>query len=114
MIYSNSDISLTLNFYAKVVRKIQRRQCDSMSICRRTIPKKYPIKKAALNVPPNKIGQLFASHDIPYINKNIVELTIGYHPGDDCFVIHRDIIESLHLGNMFLGFIPWDSTFVGT
>jgi hypothetical protein len=90
LIYTNADIGLAKDFYNAVAIKIYQGY-DAFTINRRTLP-----KDCVDNVPPGL--------ELSAIDQNIQ--TGLFHPGSDCFVIKREIVESFSLGDLFLGFPP--------
>jgi hypothetical protein len=90
LIFTNADIGLTEDFYNAVAMKIYQGY-DAFTINRRTLPKSCVDK-----VPPG--------HELSAIDEKIQ--TGLSHPGSDCFVIKREIVESFSLGDLFLGFPP--------
>lgn len=87
-IYTNLDIALTPNFYLEVKEYISQ-GFDAFCINRRDLPKEY--RGIALD-------------------ENTYELCCMIdgvkHVGIDCFVFKRDIVPSLKLGNVFIGYPP--------
>jgi hypothetical protein len=96
LIFTNADIGLTKDFYNAVARKIHQGY-DAFTINRRTLP-----KEILDNVPPGL--ELVAVDE---------KMQTGLsHPGSDCFVIKREIMERFSLGDLFLGFPPVAKTMV--
>jgi hypothetical protein len=90
LIFTNADIGLTEDFYNAVAMKI-RQGYDAFTINRMTLP-----KSCVDNVPPGL--------ELSAIDE---KLQTGFpHPGSDCFVINREIVENFSLGDIFLGFPP--------
>ena len=87
-VYSNLDIGLYPNFYIKINSLISRGY-DALCINRRDLPKSY--EGIVLN--EDKLELAFLADG----NK---------HPGIDCFVFRKEIVPSLNLGNVYLGFPP--------
>jgi hypothetical protein len=87
-IYSNLDIGLFPHFYLAVKKWIGRGY-DAFCINRRGLPKQV---------------------DNILLNEDSIELAYmldgRLHPGIDCFVFRRDVVPSLNLGNVFVGFVP--------
>lgn len=87
-IYTNVDIGLYPDFYLKLAKLVSG-GCDACCINRLDLPKKY---------------------NDTIINELTFELALiaegTKHPGIDCFVFRRDIVASLQLGNVYVGFPP--------
>lgn len=80
-VYSNIDIAVLPNFYTSVSKMIEEGS-EALVINRRTIP-----------------DTSYSVTDLP-----VLYAQIGLpHPGKDCFVFHRSLIERLDLGNVALG-----------
>ena len=81
LIYTNVDIAVQPFFYL-TVNELASTGLDAFIITRRTIPKKY--------TSPGQLPLMYAE--------------IGTdHPGFDCFVFRRDLFNSFHLGNTYIG-----------
>ncbi len=87
-IYTNLDIGLSPHFYLKV-RDMVAKGYDAFCINRRDLPKEYE-------------GVMLDESKIELIN-TIEGIT---HPGIDCFVFKREIVPSLNLGNVYIGYPP--------
>jgi glycosyltransferase involved in cell wall biosynthesis len=81
LVFTNVDIALTPQFYARVAELIDAGH-DAIIINRRTI------SKAHSNV--NEIGAMYAEYGRD-------------HPGYDCFVIQRSLYEKFNLGLISVG-----------
>ena len=93
VIYTNSDIIVTENFYDIVATAIASGY-DAFTINRQTVPKNKPARAG---------GQPYTALDLD----DIYQLTNGKtHPGSDCFVFHRSAFDKIQMGKMFLGYPP--------
>jgi hypothetical protein len=92
-IYTNADIALVELFYTLIHHTLKIYSLDAFTVNRRTIAKEYN-------------NQTLHSKNISFIEKQILPL-YKRHPGTDCFIIRREIIQGLNLGNLFLGHPPW-------
>ena len=81
IIYTNVDIALMPYFYVTVDSLINNGH-DVITICRRTISKKY--------------------HNIQQIPEMYADFGDD-HPGTDCFVIKRELVRKLQLSNVVIG-----------
>jgi hypothetical protein len=79
-IYTNMDIALRPYFYSAVARIIAHCGNEALIINRRRLP------EALIDVP-----------------EKIIETKGEKHPGYDCFVFHRSLLEKLDLGNTAVG-----------
>jgi len=93
VIYTNADIIVHENFY-NIVRKQIRAGYDSFQINRQTV-----------------IGGNINRHGDPYIVQDLDEIFASkkgrLHPGTDCFVIKKSVLEKVDMGNIFLGTPPF-------
>jgi len=87
-IYTNLDIGLYPHFYLKV-RDMIEKGYDAFCINRRNLPKEYE----GVLLDESKI-------DLIYVIEGI------RHNGTDCFVFKREIVPSLSLSNVFIGYPP--------
>jgi len=81
-IYTNADIAVSKNFYEFIFNKVKKGY-DGICIHRGDI--------------------------IDYVNKSIDQLynePKEYHVGHDCIILTRDILQSINLGNIFIGYPP--------
>ncbi len=93
IVYTNSDIILSSNFYDIVATAISSGY-DAFTINRQTVPKKKPARSG---------GKPYTALDLD----DIYRLTTGKtHPGSDCFIFSRAIFEQIQMGNLFLGYPP--------
>jgi hypothetical protein len=92
LVFSNVDIGLHESFYNKVDSLIHKGY-DSFTLNRRLISKTHAD------------DTLLTSGDLDLIYEMMP--TGLFHPGKDCFVMKREVVQKLNLGNMFLGFPPW-------
>lgn len=81
LVYTNADIGLLPHFYTYVAEKIATGY-DAFVINRRTVSKRYA-----------DVRDL----DIVYADYGL------NHPGYDCFVFHRRLLEPMRLGNVCIG-----------
>ena len=96
IIFTNSDIGVQKNFYIKVTDYIYKDNFESFVINRRD------------NIPKFKNGKRLTDQDLNIIYKEKGKI----HPGKDCFVIKRNILEKININSMFTGYPPWGSTLV--
>ena len=93
VLYTNSDIILSSNFYDIVATAISSGY-DAFTINRQTVPKTKPAQGG---------GQPYTALDLD----DIYRLTTGKtHPGSDCFIFSRKVFEQIEMGNLFLGYPP--------
>jgi len=94
IIFTNSDIGVQKNFYIKVNKLITQKNFKSFIINRRD------------DIPKFKDGKRLTEKnlDIIYNEKGIK------HPGKDCFIMDRKILEKIDMNLMFTGFPPWGHT----
>ncbi len=81
LIYTNVDIALMPHFYV-TLKKILSEGYDAITICRRTISNTYK-----------------GVEDLEYMYADIGE----NHPGTDCFVMKRELVEKFDLQNIAIG-----------
>lgn len=94
VIYTNSDIIVRNNFY-DVIAAAVKSGYDGFVINRRTVS----------NLKSGKGGgkvALYTAQDLD----SIYNLSGQMHPGSDCFVMKRDIFDSIKMGDIFLGYPP--------
>lgn len=87
-IYTNLDIGLYPHFYIEVGNIIQN-GFDAFCINRRDLRKAYE----GVLLDENKL-------ELAYISEG------AEHPGIDCFVFRREIVQSFNLGDVYIGFPP--------
>jgi len=93
VIYTNSDIIVSENFYDIVATAIASGY-DAFTINRQTVNKNKPVRSG---------GQPYTALDLD----DVYRLTNGKtHPGSDCFVFHRSAFVNIQMGNLFLGYPP--------
>lgn len=101
MIYTNSDIGVVKKFYTTLEKAIvaQPSYHEAFQINPRTIASEYRRdgRKEALPL---------TSNDLELIENTVIH-NYTYHPGVDCFVMRKDILDGFDLGNLFLGQPPW-------
>lgn len=87
LVFTNVDIGVQENFYKSIKHELKR--SDSFTIHRRdNIPKSLK--------------------SLDEIYKHPGE----YHKGHDCFIIKRELLSRINLGDMFVGFPPWGQALV--
>ena len=94
IIFTNSDIGVQKNFYIKVNEFIHKDNLKSFIINRRDNISKFKDKKR------------LTEKDLDIIYKESGQL----HPGKDCFIMHRKILEKINMNLMFTGYPPWGYT----
>jgi len=87
-IYTNLDIGLYPHFYIRVNDMIEKGY-DALCINRIDLPKEYR-------------GVLLDESNI----EQIFEISGIRHPGIDCFVFKKEILPSLDMGNVYIGYPP--------
>ena len=91
IIFTNSDIGVQKNFYKKVNEFIHKDNLKSFIINRRD------------NIPKFKDKKRLTDKNLDIIYKEIGQT----HPGKDCFIMHRKILEKINMNLMFTGYPPW-------
>jgi len=94
IIFTNSDIGVQKNFYKKVNEFIHKDNLKSFIINRRD------------NIPKFKDKKRLTDKNLDIIYKEIGQT----HPGKDCFIMHRKILEKINMNLMFTGYPPWGYT----
>jgi hypothetical protein len=94
IIFTNSDISVQKNFYTKINNIINNQKLKSFVINRRD------------DLPKFKNGKRLTENNLDILYKEKGKK----HPGKDCFIIHRSLIQKINMGNMFIGYSPWGNT----
>lgn len=94
IIFTNADIGVQKNFYKKIYSFIVKDNLESFIINRRN------------NIPKfiNNLRLTENNLDIIYKEKG------RKHPGKDCFIFKRDILEKINMGKMFTAHPPWGFT----
>lgn len=82
LLYTNMDISLMPQFYLAVNEILQKENSDALLITRRGISKKY---KSIAELP-----LMYSDYGMP-------------HPGYDCFIFRRELLDKMILENICLG-----------
>lgn len=95
LMYTNADIGLTKYFYNAVAKSMRKK--DALIINRRTIPRTFN----------NQTVSSLDLHVDFYSSISNGEI----HPGFDCFVLRKYLVETLTLGDLFIGHPPWARTF---
>lgn len=94
IIFTNSDIGLYSNFYKKIYNYIKNDNLEAFVINRRD------------NIPKFINGKRLTEKDL-----DLIFLQKGEeHIGKDCFIISRDILKKINMGNMYIGYPPWGHT----
>ena len=135
IIYTNADIGLSKEFYEYVGQTIDDYELDAFSINKIIIPTKVLVEtqkdlavgrggRQSLHREGEEHRQRglkeMQSEDY-MLTGNVQDLEImddiiqysnqtKSHPGYDCFVISRHVMERLNLGDLFLGHPPWGAT----
>jgi hypothetical protein len=91
IIYSNSDIALQKHFYIRIYEIINKLKLKSFTINRRD------------NIPKKVDNYIFTEKDL----KILYNFRGLKHPGNDCFIIHKSILEKIDLKDLFIGYSPW-------
>ena len=87
-IYTNVDIGVVPSFYDDVIKYLKL-GFKGLMINRRTMP-------TLMNNRPFTLNNYYSV----FSNKG------KYHPGCDCFVFPKNILNKINLGNVFIGFPP--------
>jgi hypothetical protein len=101
IIYSNSDIGVIKSFYTTLESAMLDKLQDhnAFQINRRNIAKEWQLPGATE-------PRLLSSNELELIDTTIRK-NYTFHPGMDCFVVRKDILDGIDLGNLFLGQPPW-------
>ncbi|KAG7348335.1 hypothetical protein IV203_017040 [Nitzschia inconspicua] len=101
MIYTNADIAVVKKFYTTLEKAIvaQPTLHEAFQINRRTVASEYRDSS-------DKMPRPLTSNDLELIEKEILR-NYTFHPGVDCFVMRKDLMDGIDLGNLFLGQPPW-------
>ena len=91
IIFTSSDIGVQKNFYIKINEFIHKDNLKSFVINRRD------------NIPKFKDGKRLTEQDLDFIYKESGQ----EHPGKDCFIMARKILEEINMDLMFTGYPPW-------
>ena len=94
VIFTNSDIGIQKDFYKKVTEFINKDNLKSFVINRRN------------NIPKFKDNKRLTEKNLDLIYKE----KGMKHPGKDCFVMDRKILEQINMKLMFIGYPPWGRT----
>lgn len=92
IIYTNSDISVKLNFYKRIYHIIKNNNNNINFIINRrdNIPKFHKKKR---------------------LNQNNLKLLYKFkgkkHVGYDCFIIKKELLDKINLEDLFIGYPPW-------
>ena len=100
-IYTNSDIGVHERFYEIVADIIRKHKYDA-----------YQINRLVLEevIHPSAVRPLMGTDsDLDYIYGVVDDgRNVSVHPGADCFILSKEVVNLLHFGDLFLGFGPWD------
>ncbi|KAL3922604.1 MAG: hypothetical protein SGILL_002114 [Bacillariaceae sp.] len=102
IIYTNSDIGVIKYFYTTLENAMMKKITDhkAFQINRRSIAKEYrPLRGRSE-------PRMLTSNDLDLID-SVIRKNYTYHPGVDCFVMRKDILDGIDLGNLFVGQPPW-------
>ena len=94
IIFTNSDIGVHKNFYKKIDEFINQDNLKSFIINRRD------------DIPKFKDGKRLTEKDLDIIYNEKGKI----HPGSDCFIMQRKILEKINMNLMFTGYPPWGGT----
>ncbi|MCF6224847.1 MAG: hypothetical protein L3J22_00890 [Xanthomonadales bacterium] len=90
LVFTNSDIGLKASFYITVNNYINAGY-DAFIITRRD------------NIPKVVDDKRLTAEDLELIYQQPGRT----HPGNDCFVFHRNLLAQINIQDMFIGFPPW-------
>lgn len=94
IVFTNSDIGVQRNFYVEIYNLILSKSLNSLIINRRD------------NIPKFKNQIRLTEHHL-----DIIYEESGYkHRGKDCFIMKRELLKRIDMGNMFTGYPPWGNT----
>lgn len=94
IVFTNSDIGVQRNFYVAIYNLIISKSLNSFIINRRDNIPKFK----------NQIRLTEQHLDIIYEESGVK------HPGKDCFIMKRELLKQIDMGNMFTGYPPWGKT----
>lgn len=93
IIFTNSDIGVQKNFYIKVNEFIHKNDLKSFIINRRD------------RIPKFKDEKRLTEKNLDIIYKESGKI----HPGKDCFIMDRKILQQINMDLIFTGYPPWGS-----
>ena len=94
IIFTNSDIGLQKEFYKDIYDFIKKDNLKSFIVNRRDGLPKF---KNNYRLTKNNLSEIYKEK--------------GYkHPGKDCFIVSRKILEVINMDLMFTGYPPWGNT----
>tara|TARA_Y200000002_G_scaffold306413_1_gene262353 strand:+ start:2949 stop:3731 length:783 start_codon:yes stop_codon:yes gene_type:complete len=99
IVFTNADIGLKKEFYRKIYDFIVEDNLESFIINRRDgLPKfKRSFFKRNYRLTENNLTEIYKEK--------------GYkHPGKDCFIFSREILNDINMNLMFTGYPPWGRT----
>lgn len=96
LVLTNSDIGVQQYFYDYILCHFANNpKCDALIINRRD------------NIPKKLGDRRLGTEDLSYFYQH----TGRRHPGKDCFVVRRTLLEKVDLQNLFIGYPPWGDVF---
>tara|TARA_Y200000002_G_C22556875_1_gene610737 strand:- start:199 stop:990 length:792 start_codon:yes stop_codon:yes gene_type:complete len=95
LIFSNSDIGLQKEFYREIYDLIIKDNLKSFIINRRDGLPKF---KNGFRLNENNLFEIYKEKGFK-------------HPGKDCFIVSRKILQDINMNKMFTGYPPWGNTF---
>lgn len=94
VVFTNSDIGVQRNFYVEIHNLIINKKLNSFIINRRdNIPK----IKDNIRLTENHLDLIYEEQGTR-------------HPGKDCFIMKKELLGQIQMGNMFTGYPPWGYT----
>ena len=99
IVFTNSDIGLQKEFYRKIYDFIVNGNLESFIINRRDgLPKfRKAFFKKNYRLTENNLTEIYKERGFK-------------HPGKDCFIFSREILEQIDMNLMFTGYPPWGRT----
>jgi hypothetical protein len=95
---TNSDISLTKDFYPFVYQKMQTREAFSIN---------------RLTIPTNMVNETRDAEALLQQVDSVLDQG-EEHPGYDCFIMHSSVLKRFRMGDLFAGHPPWGSLLMMT
>jgi hypothetical protein len=89
IIYTNIDIGLFPDFYDRVNQILEEHEYDFITINREVMPK---------TIDDKIIDQ--------YNYEKLFDIEGSWHPGTDCFIVKRALLEKANFGNIYIGSPP--------
>jgi hypothetical protein len=126
IMYTNSDIGLTKEFYSNLIPKLDNK--EALSINRITIKASNKIENISNqyynnynnisnNNNTNDNSNNNSNNNLILLNdmlSNEIDTNIHNgkrHPGKDCFIVHSTVLKRIHMGNLFAGQTPWGNMY---